>query len=129
MRYAITSESTVATLINIHLITLGYKPRREVVNAKGWADCVFDMPEFELTVVFEYKYEMSESPKVLDGDLEAAVNQIKKRDYGNGALSQRRLVRFGLVFCGHKNVRNIVRISKPDIIIKYKKSDDKVKLV
>lgn len=46
-------KALVATLINIHLITIGYKPRREVVNAKGWSDCVFDMPEFELTVVFE----------------------------------------------------------------------------
>ncbi len=116
---AIDCESLVSALITFHLITLGLKPRLEAINNKGRADCIFDIPAHDLTIVFEYKYEESDNPAVWDADLEKAIKQIKTRDYGNNATSMRTVARFALIYCAHPSQRTIVRVGQESVFNRY----------
>ena len=118
-KFAFTSESVVAAFINAHLNTLGLRVNREVANNQGLADCMFDLPHKDVTVVFEYKYTDSDNPEVWAKELEAALKQIKDRDYGNNASSRRTVARFGLVFSSNKSQRNIVLVGKESIFNRY----------
>ena len=118
-KFAFTSESVVAAFINAHLNTLGLRAHREVANNQGLADCMFDLPHKDVTVVFEYKYTDSDNPEVWAKELEAALKQIKDRDYGNNASSRRTVARFGLVFSSNKSQRNIVLVGKESIFNRY----------
>ena len=116
---AIDCESLVSALITFHLITLGLKPRLEAINNKGRADCIFDIPDHDLTIVFEYKYEESDNPAIWDADLEKAIAQIKTRDYGNNATSMRTVARFALIYCAHPSQRTIVRVGQESVFNRY----------
>ena len=112
----ISSEGMAATLINFNLRGAGLKPRCEVSESLGRADAEVDLKEQGLTLVFEFKYVDSAEPKVLDAKLNEALAQIKARDYGHTADSQPRIASFGLVFCGAKDQRRILRLALADMI-------------
>ena len=116
--YPVSSEGMAAALINFNLRGAGLKPRCEVSESLGRADLEVDLKEQELTLVFEFKYTVSAEPKVLDAKLSEALAQIKARDYGHTADSQPRIARFGLVFCGAKDQRRILRLALADIVSK-----------
>ncbi len=120
-RYAITSESTVAALISFHLFSLGLKPRMEVVNNAGKADCVFDLPKHELTIVFEYKFVQAATERGLNSTLNAAIKQVLTRKYAHDAASQRIVASFALVFSAAKTKRNIERLALADYTVRYEK--------
>lgn len=113
--YPITSESVVQGYIFFHLKTLGLKPHLEVMSSKGRADCVFDLPESQLTFVFEFKFESSSDPQKLDAKLAEALKQIKDRKYALGANSEPRIARFGLVFCSDPSERCFTRVALADV--------------
>ncbi len=120
-RYAITSESMVAALISFHLFSLGLKPRMEVVNNAGKADCVFDLPKHELTIVFEYKFVQAATERGLNSTLNAAIKQVLTRKYAHDAASQRIVASFALVFSAAKTRRNIERLALADYTVRYEK--------
>ena len=110
------NEFWAASLIVILLFGLNLKPRAEVLSLNGRADCVFDLPEHKLTIVFEFKYEASSDPKKLDAKLDEALHQIKKRQYALDGNSQPRVARFGIVFCGASGARGVARVAMADLI-------------
>ncbi len=117
--FAVNRESLVAALISFHLFALGLKPRLEAVNNKGRADCIFDIPAHDLTIVFEYKFEESDNPAVWDSDLEKAIEQLRERDYGNNATSMRTVARFALIYCAAPSQRTIVRVGQESVFDRY----------
>ena len=82
------------------------------MSLNGRADCVFDLPEHKVTIVFEFKFEASSNPKKLDAKLAEALKQIKKRKYVLDGNSQPKVARFGLVFCAAKGERGFARVGK-----------------
>ena len=110
------NEFWVAGLIVLLLFGLNLKPRAEVMSLNGRADCVFDLPEHNLTFVFEFKFEASADPNKLDAKLAEAVEQIKKRQYALDGNSEPRVARFGLVFCGAHGDRGFARVGLADVI-------------
>ena len=110
------NEFWVASLMVILLFGLNLKPRAEVLSLNGRADCVFDLPEHKVTIVFEFKFEASSNPKKLDAKLAEALKQIKKRKYVLDGNSQPKVARFGLVFCAAKGDRGFARVGKADEI-------------
>lgn len=116
--YPVHSESMVAALINFNLRGAGLRPRCEVSESKGRADAEVDLKEHGLTVVFEYKYTDSADPQQQDVKLEEALAQLKDREYGHTADSLPRIARFGMVFCGAKDQRRILRLALADIVSK-----------
>ena len=98
------------------LFGLGYKPRVEVMSLNGRADCVFDLPGLQTTIVLEFKYEESSDPKKLDAKLAEALQQIKDRKYALDGNSESRVARFGIVFCGAPGARGIARLGMADLI-------------
>ncbi len=117
--FAVDCESLVAALISFHLFALGLKPRLEAVNNKGRADCIFDLPAHDLTIVFEYKYEESDNPAVWASDLEKAIEQIRERDYGNNVTSMRTVARFALIYCSAPSQRTIVLVGQESVFDRY----------
>ena len=114
--YPIHNEATVQGYIFFHLRALGLKPRLEVMTTSGRADCVFDLPEYRLTIVFEFKYEASADDHKLDAKLDEALQQIKDRKYALNASSEPKVARFGLVFCGEPGKRGFVRVELADLV-------------
>lgn len=112
-QYPINSEAMVAALIIAHLCGAGLAPRAEVSTSTGRADCIIDLPQKKLTIVFEYKYESD--PDKLDERLEEALRQIKERRYGEAAGCQPVLARFALVFCGERTQRCFARVALLDV--------------
>ena len=110
------NEFWIASLMVILLFGLNLKPRAEVMSLNGRADCVFDLPEHKVTIVFEFKFEASSNPKKLDAKLAEALKQIKKRKYVLDGNSQPKVARFGLVFCAAKGERGFARVGKADEI-------------
>ena len=110
------NEFWIASLMVILLFGLNLKPRAEVMSLNGRADCVFDLPEHKVTIVFEFKFEASSNPKKLDAKLAEALKQIKKRKYVLDGNSQPKVARFGLVFCEAKGERGFARVGKADEI-------------
>ena len=53
-----------------------------------------------------------------DVKLEEALAQLKDREYGHTADSLPRIARFGMVFCGAKDQRRILRLALADIVSK-----------
>ena len=49
---------------------------------------------------------------------EEALAQLKDREYGHTADSLPRIARFGMVFCGAKDQRRILRLALADIVSK-----------
>ncbi len=117
--FAVDCESLVAALISFHLFALGLKPRLEAVNNKGRADCIFDLPAHDLTIVFEYNYEESDNPAVWASDLEKAIEQIRERDYGNNVTSMRTVARFALIYCSAPSQRTIVLLGQESVFDRY----------
>ena len=93
-----------------------FKPRLEVMSLNGRADCVFDVPQCHLTVVFEFKYEASFDQNKLDDKLAEALQQIKDRKYALNGNSEPRVARFGLVFCGEPGKRGFARVALADVL-------------
>lgn len=114
--YPVTSESVVQGFIFFHLRALGLKPRLEVMTSSGRDDCVFDLPAYRLTIVFEFKYESSADSDKLDAKLAEAEQQIKKHKYGLNASSEMRVARFALVFCSAPGKRGFARASLVDVL-------------
>ena len=114
--YPVSSEGMTAALINFNLRGAGLKPRCEVSESLGLADLEVDLKEQGLTLVFEFKYTDSAEPKVLDAKLNEALAQIKARDYGHTADSQPHIARFGMVFCGAKGQRRVLRLALAGMI-------------
>ena len=110
------NEFWAADLIIMLLFGLGYKPRVEVMSLNGRADCVFDLPGLQTTIVLEFKYEESSDPKKLDAKLAEALQQIKDRKYALDGNSESRVARFGIVFCGAPGARGIARLGMADLI-------------
>ena len=115
-KYPVQNEAMVRALIHFYLYGAGLKPLAEVMSSTGRADSIVDIPEKKLTVVFEYKYESSREPAKLDARLKEALKQIKERDYGASALSEPRVARLALVFCGDKAERGFARVALADVI-------------
>ena len=113
--YPVTGESMVVALIDFHLRGAGFVPRHEVSESKGQPDLIVDLKEQGLSVVMEFKYEAGNSDAALDRKLEEAVTQIKSRDYGNTADSEKTIARFALVFSGDQRLRQFVRASLVDV--------------
>ncbi len=113
--YPVTSEAMVAALIDFNLRGAGLKPRPQVLSSTGRADTVLDLPQDNLTLVFEYKYEESSDEKKLDARLEDAVMQVRARKYGLNDNSNARVARFAMVFCAAKDRRSLERVSLVDV--------------
>ena len=103
-------------LVTLLLFGIGFKPRLEVMSLNGRADCVFDVSQCHLTVVFEFKYEASFDQKKLDDKLAEALQQIKDRKYALNGNSEPRVARFGLVFCGEPGKRGFARVALADVL-------------
>ena len=116
VHYPIHDEATVQGYIFFHLRALGLKPRLEVITSSGRADCVFDLHEYRLTIVFEFKFESSADAKKLDAKLKEAMQQIKARKYALNASSEPTVARFGLVFCGEPGNRGFARVERADVV-------------
>ena len=116
VHYPIHDEATVQGYIFFHLRALGLKPRLEVITSSGRADCVFDLHEYRLTIVFEFKFESSADAKKLDAKLKEALQQIKARKYALNASSEPTVARFGLVFCGEPGNRGFARVELADVV-------------
>ncbi len=116
VHYPIKDEATVQGYVFFHLRAMGLKPRLEVITASGRADCVFDLPEYRLTIVFEFKFESSGDDQKLDAKLEEALQQIKARKYALNASSEPKVARFGLVFCGDPSKRGFARVALADVV-------------
>ena len=110
------NEFWVTDLVTLLLFGIGFKPRLEVMSLNGRADCVFDLPQCHLTVVFEFKYEASFDQKKLDDKLAEALQQIKDRKYALNGNSEPRVARFGLVFCGEPGKRGFARVALADVL-------------
>ena len=103
-----------ASLIAILLFGLNLKPRVEVMSLHGRADCVFDLPELQTTIVLKFKFESSADPKQLDAKLVETLQQIKDHKYALNGTSEPKVARFGMVFCGAPGVRGIARVGRAD---------------
>ena len=112
--YPVASEATVAALIDFNLRGAGLKPRPQVLSSTGRADTVLDLPQDNLTLVFEYKYEESADDRRLDARLEEAVIQVRERKYGLNDGSLDRVVRFAMVFCAAREKRCLERVKLVD---------------
>ena len=110
------NEFWVTDLVTLLLFGIGFKPRLEVMSLNGRADCVFDVPQCHLTVVFEFKYEASFDQNKLDDKLAEALQQIKDRKYALNGNSEPRVARFGLVFCGELGKRGFARVALADVL-------------
>ena len=109
------NEFWVTDLVSLLLFGIGLKPRLEVMSLNGRADCVFDLPQSQLTVVFELKYEASSDDQKLDAKLAEALQQIKKRKYAFNGNSESKVARLGLVFCGEPGKRGFARVALADV--------------
>ena len=116
--YPVVNESIVSGLLAFYLIGAGLAPHCEVSENLGRADAEVNLPQSNITLVFEYKYEQSADPAILDTKLQEAIAKIKSRDYGNHAGNLAKIARFALVFCGNEKVRNIARLSLVDVLNK-----------
>ena len=114
--YPVTDEATVAALIDFNLRGAGLKPRPQQLSSMGRADTVLDLPQDNLTLVFEYKYEESADEKKLDARLEEAAEQIRSRRYGLNNNSKSRVARFAMVFCGDAHERCLARCALLDVL-------------
>lgn len=103
-------------LVTLLLFGIGFKPRLEVMSLNGQADCVFDVPQCHLTVVFEFKYEASFDQNKLDDKLAEALQQIKDRKYALNGNSEPQVACFGLVFCGEPGKRGFTRVALADVL-------------
>ena len=113
--YPVASEATVAALIDFNLRGAGLKPRPQVLSSTGRADTVLDLPQDNLTLVFEYKYEESADDRRLDARLEEAITQVRERKYGLNDGSLDRVVRFAMVFCAAREKRCLERLELVDV--------------
>ena len=113
--YPVASEATVAALIDFNLRGAGLKPRPQVLSSTGRADTVLDLPQDNLTLVFEYKYEESADDRRLDARLEEAITQVRERKYGLNDTSLDRVVRFAMVFCAAREKRCLERMALVDV--------------
>ena len=116
VHYPVHNEATVQGYVFFHLRALGLKPRLEVMTSSGRADCVFDLPERRLTIVFEFKFESSADDQKLDAKLKEALQQIKDHKYALNASSEPKVARFGLVFCGDPSKRGFARVDRADVV-------------
>ena len=114
--YPVDSEAMVAALIDFNLRGAGLKPWPQVLSSTGRADTVLDLPQDNLTLVFEYKYEESADEKKLDARLEEAAEQIRSRRYGLNNNSKSRVARFAMVFCGDAHERCLARCALLDVL-------------
>ena len=114
--YPVASEATVAALIDFNLRGAGLKPRPQQLSSTGRADTVLDLPQDNLTLVFEYKYEESADDRRLDARLEEAAEQIRSRRYGLNNNSKSRVARFAMVFCGDAHERCLARCALLDVL-------------
>ena len=114
--YPVTDEATVGALIDFNLRGAGLRPRPQQLSSTGRADTVLDLPQDNLTLVFEYKYEESADDRRLDARLEEAAEQVRSRRYGFNDNSKSRVARFAMVFCGDAHERCLAGCALLDVV-------------
>ncbi len=93
-KYPITSESILRGYLHIILLCYKVNVSVEVQNNKGRSDIQIDFNKRR--IILELKYAQNEDE--VQNKLTSAVEQIKKRDYGNDKSLNGELIRLAMVF-------------------------------
>ncbi|MBQ8024077.1 MAG: AAA family ATPase [Succinivibrio sp.] len=99
--FPINSEATVQNYLFLFLIGAGIESSTESHSSKGRADLIIETKNRR--IVFELKYAQNETEA--KAKLNAAVEQIKSRDYGNTEPKVKELLRIAAVFNADPKVR------------------------
>lgn len=101
--------------LSIYLATSAPKPRFHELSPKGSTYCEIDLPDRQLTLVFELAYTTSTDLQKLDRKLAKALKRLRKKRHGLDSSSAAKVARFALVFCAAPGECNFARVVCADV--------------